>query len=147
MDRITEVEVMATLREASAYDTIIRKYPYWMCRRFANKAATAAEGRVLDIGTGPGWVPIELSKKRPDLSITGIDKSREMLNIAHRNAHENDLTDRISFVYADARDLPFDDGYFDTVISSSFLHQIGDPVPVFIYYPESFNIYNIFNFG
>ena len=130
MKRITETEVMATLEEASAYDNIVREYPFWMCRRFAGRVAKVAHGQVLDMGTGPGWVPVELARKRPDLRIVGVDKSHAMLKLARRNAEGQGVADRVTFIHADAREVPFEDGHFDTVISSSFLHQIADPTPV-----------------
>jgi release factor glutamine methyltransferase len=44
--------------------------------------------RVLDIGTGSGCIPIALKKQMPGASIISIDKSKEALEVAQRNALE-----------------------------------------------------------
>lgn len=42
--------------------------------------------RVLDIGTGSGCIPIALKKQMPGASIISIDKSKEALEVASKNA-------------------------------------------------------------
>jgi release factor glutamine methyltransferase len=42
--------------------------------------------RVLDIGTGSGCIPIALKKQMPGASIISIDKSKEALDVAAKNA-------------------------------------------------------------
>lgn len=42
--------------------------------------------RVLDIGTGSGCIPIALKKQMPGASIMSIDKSKEALEVAAKNA-------------------------------------------------------------
>lgn len=44
--------------------------------------------RVLDIGTGSGCIPIALKKQMPGASIISIDKSKEALEVATKNALE-----------------------------------------------------------
>ena len=46
--------------------------------------------RILDIGCGPGFFTINLSKLGHD--VTGIDISREMVMVAKENAEEQGLT-------------------------------------------------------
>lgn len=42
--------------------------------------------RILDIGTGSGCIPIALKKQMPGASIISIDKSKEALDVAAKNA-------------------------------------------------------------
>ncbi len=42
--------------------------------------------RILDIGTGSGCIPIALKKQMPGASIISIDKSKEALEVATKNA-------------------------------------------------------------
>ena len=42
-------------------------------------------GRLLDIGTGPGWLLIELHKLNPGLQLYGLDISRAMIELAQQN--------------------------------------------------------------
>ncbi len=44
---------------------------------------------IIDVGTGSGCISIDLKKRFPDASVTGIDASRDALDIALKNALEN----------------------------------------------------------
>lgn len=56
-------------------------------------------GKVLDIGTGSGCIPIALKKNRLDLSIFATDISEEALNLAKKNSLE--IGTEISFFLSD----------------------------------------------
>ena len=90
-------------------------------------AAEISAGRLLDIGTGPGYVPFEIAKRAPGLEIVGIDLSSAMIEIANRNAKELGVAGRVKFETANASSLPFQDGYFDFVISTLSLHHWRNP--------------------
>jgi release factor glutamine methyltransferase len=46
-------------------------------------------GQIIDIGTGSGCIPIYIKKKLPAANVHAIDVSEEALNVAKRNATEN----------------------------------------------------------
>jgi ubiquinone/menaquinone biosynthesis C-methylase UbiE len=102
-------------------------------RRLAEKAAglSPAGTRVLDIGTGSGYMAIELARARPDWHITGTDISKDMLNLARQNAARVGLVDRVDFLQAPAAALPFADGFFGLITSNASLHLWSDPLKVF----------------
>ena len=58
-----------------------------MYRRLAaDLAEVAPDGAaVLDVGTGPGVLLVELTARRPDLRLTGVDLSPDMIAAATRN--------------------------------------------------------------
>jgi ubiquinone/menaquinone biosynthesis C-methylase UbiE len=118
---------------AQFYDEHARRFMGSVYRRFARKVAgiNPAGKRVLDIGTGSGRLAIELARARPDLQITGIDISENMLKLARQNAARGSLADRIDFRQAAAAALPFTDGYFALVTSNDSLHLWADPLKVF----------------
>lgn len=87
-------------------------------------------GRILDLGTGPGYLPIEIIKRAPDVSITGIDLSRRLINRAIENAVRSGVEQRIQFEHGNAADLRFENESFDLVISTGMLHMLKDPVRV-----------------
>jgi len=82
-----------------------------------------SSGRMLDVGTGPGYVPFEIAKRVSGLEIIGIDLSSGMVKIAKKKAKESGLSDRVRFEVANAAKLPFRDGYFDFVMSTLSLHH------------------------
>ncbi len=75
---------------------------------------------VLDVGTGTGLVLRALRERDPSLSLTGIDLSNGMLEVA-REA----LPDAV-LVQGDATALMFGDGEFDLVTCVTSLHLFPD---------------------
>ena len=88
------------------------------------------EGIVLDLGTGPGYLPIEIAKRSPAIKIVGIDLTRKLIQMAQKNALEAGLKDRLNFQVGNAASLRFDDASFDMVISTGMLHALRDQVKV-----------------
>lgn len=84
-------------------------------------------GRLLDIGTGPGRLLIPLYRQAPGLQLTGVDISEAMVVEAAKNVAAAGLSDRIEVRQAGAKQLPFEDNYFDIVISSASLHHWKEP--------------------
>jgi ubiquinone/menaquinone biosynthesis C-methylase UbiE len=87
-------------------------------------------GRVLDLGTGPGYLPIEIVKRSPDLTVVGIDLSRSLIKMARRNAVNAGVAGRTHFEVGDASRLRFADASFDMILSTGMLHMLRDPVAV-----------------
>ena len=88
-------------------------------------------GWLLDIGTGPGGIPLKLAGLCPDLRVVGIDRSARMISQARGAAASGGLADRASFLVGDATRLCFPDARFDFVLSNSLLHHLGDPLKAF----------------
>lgn len=87
-------------------------------------------GKILDIGTGPGYLPIEIAKLNNQLEITGIDLSSKMINIANKNIQMSKI-DRVRFEVADAHNLPYENNTFNFVISTFSLHHWKNRAKVF----------------
>ncbi len=75
---------------------------------------------VLEIGCGTGNLAPYFLKAGYDY--TGMDLSRQMINIARKNVDATTL-DRIKYEVGDAHDLLYPNNSFDFVISSSSLHH------------------------
>lgn len=88
------------------------------------------EGVILDLGTGPGYLPIEIAKRAPLLRVVGIDSSKALVRIARTNAEKAGVSDRVQLVKCDANRIHFDADSFDMVISTGSLHAWKDPVIV-----------------
>lgn len=79
---------------------------------------------VLDVGTGPGFLALQLAKLGH--RTTGVDISTEMLRIATEKARTMKLD--CSFVQGDAELLPFSFSSFDAVISRHLLGALSRPM-------------------
>jgi ubiquinone/menaquinone biosynthesis C-methylase UbiE len=82
--------------------------------------------RVLDIGSGPGFLAVEIATTvGPDGLVHGVDVSESMLAIArHRRAVPPAAP--IEFRRADAHALPFADSSFDAVLSTQVYEYVDD---------------------
>ena len=87
-------------------------------------------GRILDIGTGPGYIPIEIARMNPGIEIVGIDISPTMVELARKNAEKAGV-ENVRFEVMSAYELKFPEENFDMVISFGALHHFTDPRRVF----------------
>ncbi len=74
----------------------------------------AAEADVLDVATGTGDFAIALKKRLQPHSVTGIDLSRGMLDVAVKKVEQNGITG-ISFEQADCLNMGFAEAAFHAV--------------------------------
>jgi ubiquinone/menaquinone biosynthesis C-methylase UbiE len=116
---------------ASAYAKATRLAIESYYRNVAEEiVAHLATGTILDLGTGPGYLPIEIAKKSSEIQITGVDLSRKLIHMARANAATAGVADRLNFQLGNAGRLDFDDSSFDMVISTGMLHSIREPAKV-----------------
>jgi ubiquinone/menaquinone biosynthesis C-methylase UbiE len=85
-------------------------------------------GTILDLGSGTGYLSIEIAKRSPSLQVYGIDLSRQMVKIARRHAKG---VDNARFVFGNAAKLPFKDNSVDFIVSTGSLHHWKKPAKVF----------------
>jgi ubiquinone/menaquinone biosynthesis C-methylase UbiE len=88
------------------------------------------QGRALDIGCGNGALAIELAKKFSGARVVSVDfwgKQWEYSkDTCERNAQLEGVAERVSFQKASASALPFEDDYFDAVVSNLVFHEVSD---------------------
>ena len=100
-------------------------------RPIADKiVSTLKQGTILDLGTGPGHLPIEITKQSPAVKVVGIDLSRKLIHMAQTNALRIGLSGRLDFEVGNAGRLRFEDAVFDMVISTGMFHSLKNPVKV-----------------
>lgn len=82
----------------------------------ARFASVPPRGRVVDLCTGNGVVPLLLTT-RTKAGIVGIEIQERVADMASRNVHLNGLGQRITIVHDDLKEAPsrFGHGYFDAV--------------------------------
>ena len=87
--------------------------------------------RVLDLGSGAGTDSlVAVQMVGPTGTVTGIDMTPEMLAKARAAATEMGSTN-VTFIEAEAEQLPFADESFDVVISNGVIDLIPDKDAVF----------------
>ncbi len=89
---------------------------------------TTPAGKILDVGCGPGRLSMHLANATSGLTVTGIDISPDMIELAKQRAGGSILTRRLDFQVADVCDLPFPENEFDLVVSTLSMHHWPDPV-------------------
>ncbi|HEY2433853.1 MAG TPA: class I SAM-dependent methyltransferase [Vicinamibacterales bacterium] len=77
--------------------------------------AAAAEGRILELGTGTGRVAVPLA--RDGIALTGVDRSPAMLARARRRVSRFGLQRRLALLLGDMRALPFRRGSFNLIMA------------------------------
>ena len=81
--------------------------------------------RLLDVGTGPGYLLRYLARERPDVHLWGLDLDYKMIRLARRG---NALPASSAWVVGDARALPFPDGTFHQVVATLSYHIWPEPL-------------------
>lgn len=77
---------------------------------------------ILDLGCGLGHNLLPLARAYPQAEIVGVDLAAPMLRYGHARAVGMGLG-RVIFQQANAERLPFEDGSFDFIYSTMFLHE------------------------
>ena len=118
MKRILEPEVMDTIEEAKAYDTMdFLEVNTAFVDRLIDLGV--ADGHFLDLGTGSGNIAVALAVNIPGARITAVDISPQALEVAERNASLNGVEDRIEFIPGDLFSaLPGGTPPFDLIVSN-----------------------------
>ncbi len=82
-------------------------------------AATAvANAYFLDIGTGSGCLGLSFAAERLDASGILLDIQPKALSMAHKNAKNLGVLERIKLINADLQNLPFANESFDLIVSN-----------------------------
>jgi ubiquinone/menaquinone biosynthesis C-methylase UbiE len=122
---------MDSIEEALDYNAMDHRE---VNRRFAVDLLEAAGetplGDVLDLGAGTALIPIELCRLCETCRVMAVDMAPSMLDVARNNLEIAQFTDRVLLDRVDAKALPYNDGFFTTVVSNSIVHHIPDPQQV-----------------
>jgi arsenite methyltransferase len=87
-----------------------------------DKLALRPGERVLDIGSGPGFLTLEMAEEvGADGLVCGIDPAASMLAIAADRA-----AGKVEYQEAGADRIPYDDGTFDAVVATQVFEYVAD---------------------
>ncbi len=73
-------------------------------------------GKVLEIGSGSGCIPVSLAYYDKDLTAISMDISPEATKVAQSNAEKNGVADRVTFITKSVFDGI--DGVYDVIVSN-----------------------------
>ncbi len=85
------------------------------------------QGRLLDVGTGPGRLLVKLHQQSPEMRLVGIDSSPSMVAKARENMAKAGLSDAIEIKEGNASQIPFAGDNFDIVVSQWSVHHWKHP--------------------
>jgi ubiquinone/menaquinone biosynthesis C-methylase UbiE len=113
------------------HESVMRSHTW---RTAENSAAylvphLAAGLELLDLGSGPGTLTVDLARLVAPGRVVGVDRSEEVVARANGLAADHDLP-HLSFEAGDAYHLRFEDATFDVVHAHQVLHHVADPVAV-----------------
>ena len=124
---------METPEEAEGYEaTASDPYLDHLDNQFVNQVLMlGVRGTILDLGTGPGQIPIKLAQREPQVKVVGVDMSAAMLRAATERAEREKLSSRVSFIRGDAKAIPLATASIDMLLCNSTLHHFSNPILVF----------------
>ncbi len=115
-------------RIAKNYDVANRAISMGMDKGWRRKTIERLKpfhgGRYLDIGTGTGDLVFEILDQSANVLVEGIDPAEQMLEIARDKAKKRSVGDAVSFLMADALNLPMANETFDGIVSGFCFRNI-----------------------
>jgi ubiquinone/menaquinone biosynthesis C-methylase UbiE len=131
MERVLEAELMDEPEQALAYakadfEEENQGFVERLCELFPD-LASSANLHILDLGTGPGDIPIRLAKRLPRARITAVDASMPMIKLAEEAVKAADLQDRIQLRCERIQTLSLSEPP-QAVVSNSLLHHLPNPL-------------------
>lgn len=128
--RASHKEAIEPPELVARYSRFMATPPMRSVRSFLARYAVAGSPpwRILDVGCGPGWFPLELADCAPAATVVGVDLSQPMLTTATAHAAASRHESHVHFAQTRGEVLPFADGTFDLVVSTLALHHLQDPV-------------------
>jgi phosphatidylethanolamine/phosphatidyl-N-methylethanolamine N-methyltransferase len=127
LQKLDENDVRKAYRRwAPVYDVVFGKVVEAGVKQAASRA-NAFSGRLLEVGVGTG---LALRYYGPQLKVTGIDLSTDMLKIARKRMKNSRCGNIEALLEMDATSLAFQDNHFDIVVASYVLTVVPNPAKV-----------------
>ena len=129
MQRIPEPELMDGPEQARAYaeadfESVNSNFVTELRQRFPELGNKAA---ILDLGCGPGDIPLRLARAFPAGRIVGVDGAEAMLALGRRALAGAEGAERVTLVQAELTELSAPERGFDAVVANSLLHHLHQP--------------------
>jgi 2-polyprenyl-3-methyl-5-hydroxy-6-metoxy-1,4-benzoquinol methylase len=128
MNRTLEPELMDDPAQALVYARAdFEKENQGFIDRFCEYFPEFTEGHILDLGCGPGDIPVRFAQARPSCRITGVDASEPMIGLAGVAVKQASLAARITFRCERFQAVSLVEPA-DAAVSNSLLHHVPNPL-------------------
>jgi len=128
MPRVLEPELMDDPEQALVYARAdFEEENQGFIDRFREYFPEFTEGHVLDLGCGPGDIPVRLAQALSSCRITGVDASEPMIELAGVAVKQAGLADRITFRCERFQAVSLVEPA-DAAVSNSLLHHVPNPL-------------------
>ena len=128
MPRVLEPELMDDPEQALVYARAdFEKENQGFIDRFREYFPEFTEGHILDLGCGPGDIPVRFARTLPSCRITAVDASEPMIGLAGAAVKQAGLADRITFRCERFQAVSLVEPA-DAAVSNSLLHHVPNPL-------------------
>ena len=128
MNRTLEPELMDDPEQALVYARAdFEEENQGFIDRFREYFPEFTKGHVLDLGCGPGDIPVRLAQALSSCRITGVDASEPMIGLAGVAVKQAGLADRITFRCERFQAVSLVEPA-DAAVSNSLLHHVPNPL-------------------
>ncbi len=132
MKRQPEPEHRNDAAEAEAYPEVdVAAVNEAFVDRLMERTAELSDAEIdaVDLGSGPGDIPIRVARRRAHWRIVAVGASAAMLSHARNGAIEAGVDNAIRWELADAEATHLPDATFHVVFSHGILHHVHEPQP------------------
>ena len=127
MDRVLEPELMVDPEQVRIYsEADFEEENQGFVDRFLSSCDDLNHATVLDLGCGPGDIPIRLARGHDTVKILGIDASQPMIALAEQAVRKAGFSERITLISQRFQEVRLSNPA-DAIISNSLLHHVPNP--------------------
>jgi 2-polyprenyl-3-methyl-5-hydroxy-6-metoxy-1,4-benzoquinol methylase len=128
MERVLEPEVMDDPEQVLAYaEADFEEENQGFVDQFFSLYDDLESPHVLDVGCGPGDIPIRMARRHSTCRVTGIDASQPMIAYAEQAVQKAGFHDRVQFLCQRFQDVNLSSPA-DALISNSLVHHVPNPL-------------------
>jgi len=128
MERVLEPELMDDPEQVLAYaGANFEQENQGFVDQFCGLYDDLDGAHILDLGCGPGDIPIRLARRHPTCRIMGIDASQPMIAYAEHAVKKAGFHDRVQFLCQRFQDMSVSSPA-DAIISNSLVHHVPNPL-------------------
>ena len=128
MERVLEPEVMDDPEQVLAYaGADFEQENQGFVDQFFTLYPDLGNPHIVDLGCGPGDIPIRVARRHATCRVTGIDASHPMITYAEQAVQKAGFQDRVQLLCQRFQDVNLSSPA-DAMISNSLVHHVPNPL-------------------